>query len=292
MPMTALRFGVVLLLAGCHAAPTASPRMPETAGPTTIAAEAAQEPPPPPPRTVRSPAAVFEDVDALEGDPMPQSLADEVEALRYNARLGATGEDPTRMPDVDARAASVALQARARAAKDIDDLIHPERGLFILSYDSDGIRMISLDHYARWVSITTEGFGADVDGQGLLQALRSAASLPTEEARTDDECRFQLDAVVPTTTNVLESWASMTSISDDDPVEDGFALRPWAPRRGYEDDEVGFGLDRETFEAMQRTAFSVTHTVYWDTQKFDFGRIEGTWYLLGVEILVDINEAC
>ncbi|MEM6296942.1 MAG: hypothetical protein AAGA54_37100 [Myxococcota bacterium] len=208
----------------------------------------------------------------LEFSEQPEMQRAARAAVREAADRVSSG-DVSAVLDLGRDEAARAIGARVRSAATLNDLIHPQIGMFVV-YNPGALGLLLRER--RW-----DGMGpasAYLYGPEVLTVLQDPAALPSTRASkgVDEECGEEPEAFVATSERIFESWNVVIS-----PYDVGFTR---VMLESYEAHATGMEpLSREDFEAAQRAGLFTTYSAYVLDSQFDFGRIDGTWYLLGVD---------
>lgn len=194
-------------------------------------------------------------------------------------------------PEFDA----VTLAALARAANgDIAALLHPELGVFLIHNMSGAVPQLVLRD--RWPK-RERGWALEsqFDSASILEELAQASTWPAQRRRRDpddpcDEGPSQLRAGSSRALgDVLDIHLGMRERFDETEEQ----LPPWLERSHAELARAG---NRPPFTParwtrLQRLAAAGSHHAYLEHRAsiVEFGRIDGRWYLLGIDAR---DDAC
>lgn len=214
----------------------------------------------------------------LEGDNcQDEQVAAAVKAVRYRARQRATAGDFEATSKLSAAQFARELSKQAKTAKTDDDFIHPEIGVFV--FYPYGWQMT---RQTRWPSINA------ADRDLGLRALTRVTRLPKgyRYETNDLDCSYPLDSVIaPGDPAAFPTFY----VAESSKVRDAYRLGDYAWfSEGYGDE-----FDEQQFEMMQRAALAITHHVIYAREGYEFGKIDGRWYLLAVSVDYDSEQdAC
>jgi len=201
-----------------------------------------------------------------------------VDAILARATTEVTGGDYRSTEAMTPRAFGRALAALATEAKGIESLFHPDLGVFVVHTPG---ALAMLDNVKTWPPTNTDHAYAGDVGEDVIKTMRRAGRWkPGRTARIDsDGCEPLPDTVLETQTSAFDVWTVQ------------FGSEYWAlpqelwltPVQGHASFEI-HGLDETLFPAMRAAALAITHTAVVDGSRFDFGRINGRWYLLAMDL--------
>lgn len=190
------------------------------------------------------------------------------------------GPDRAATAAIGAKAFAREISARARSASGVADLIHPTLGVAVI-HNIPG-HLLQLDRVTSWPN-GDHDYSTYVDSE-VLGRLRRAARLPTRTRVITDDigCVSFADAVVRGNGTAFDAWSVQLG-SEYWALPEELWLAP--PDSAAED----YGCKTEIptvadFEHLRRVALTITHRVVFSSLWLDFGRVDGTWYLLAIEM--------
>jgi hypothetical protein len=206
------------------------------------------------------------------------ALAD-VRALITAAAMEVTQGEIAEARRVGPRAFARALRAQIAASEGgLEKLVHPDRGVFVV-HNIPG-HLPNLDHVRSWPRGDFD-YSEHVDDASIDALKRAHRWRPGVRVRTDEiGCESIENTVVTATGTALDGWAQVHGASWDVP-EEAWLISP--------EDTTWLGdrpVDAEAL-AIRAAALTTSHTAFVFDMRLDFGRIDGRWYLLAMDIQSD-----